>query len=400
MSPYAKLLFFLLLFSLPSLSLAQPEEPTTEGSNNLFSLEADQVGLFQNSVNLFTGQVAFSLPLASLSGRGGMTASVALSYSSAGVQQQTKTWNMDAPTSTVGLGWQLDIPRVIVDNKQTGTRTDDTFFLIEGGVSHPLLVVAVDEGVRTLVSENYKFWKIQYEEATETWTITKEDGAQYIYGDKDSDRSTVQYLVKLGNWIGSSNEIVGQQQQAMQWDLSEIRNLFGDAVTFTYEQVLREVAGTGAKKHTEASYLTKITNPQGQSVTLVYKDKTSSYKKGVVEYQDPHTEVREPDVYQERYERRYLDHLEVRDRANTSQFRYSVHLGYATMGPMDQAKRILTSIERRDDQGVRHVSPIEFAYHSGGNTAGQMMLVTTSQGPQIEYEYRVLPYRDQREILT
>ena len=91
----------------------------------------------------------------------------------------------------MGLGWQLDIPRVVVDNKQTGTRTDDDFYLVEGGGSHPLVVTNVDEGIRTLASENYKFWNIEYEEATETWTITKENGTQYIYGDKDSERSTV-----------------------------------------------------------------------------------------------------------------------------------------------------------------------------------------------------------------
>ena len=172
----------------------------------------------------------------------------------------------------------------------------------------------------------------------------------------------------------------------MQWDLSEIRNLFGDAVTFTYEQELQPV-GIGGLEHTEASYLTKITNPQGQSVTLVYEDKISDDKRGVIEYQESHTEAPEPDAYQERYEKRYLDHLVVRDRAHTSDYRYSVHLGYATMGPKDLAKRILTSIERRDEQGVRHVPPVELAYYPAGGRAGKMMLATTSQGPQVEYEY-------------
>ena len=88
------LLVLLLCFValLPLSLFAQDEEASSAPANDLFSLESDQVGLFQNSVNLFTGEVAFSLPLVNLPGRGGMNAGVGIAYSSAGVRQQVETW--------------------------------------------------------------------------------------------------------------------------------------------------------------------------------------------------------------------------------------------------------------------------------------------------------------------
>ena len=383
-TPLVLLLCFVAL--LPLSLFAQDDEPSQAPTTDLFSLESDQVGLFQNSVNLFTGEVAFSLPLVNLPGRGGLNAGVGIAYSSAGVRQQVETWNLEAPTGILGLGWRLDIPKVVVDHKSTGTRTDDDYYLIEGGVTNPLVVTKKEDGIRHFASTNYKFWDIQYRENSETWTIIKEDGTAFIYGDQNSERQTVQYLVKWGNWIGSSSEPSGQAQQAMQWDLSEIRNIYGDAVTFTYEQALQKVGSAAGKEHTEASYLTEIKNPQGQVITLVYADKDDGRKTGNVEYQEPHTEASEPDAYQERYEKKFLDAIEVRHQADEEP-RYQIMLGYVLSGSGDFTKRLLTSVQKTEGDGSSLLPPIEFAYKPTGEQKGAMEVVTTSQGPQIEYTY-------------
>ena len=169
---------------------------------------------------------------------------------------------MDAPTGIVGLGWDMDIPKIVVDHKQTGTRTDDEFYWIEGGTNNKLLQVKMEGGIRYYKSENYQFGQIEYQEANERWTITREDGTKHVYGDKGNGRSTVQYLVKWGNWIGNSSESIGQSQQAMQWDLSAVKNQWGDSLTFTYRQSLQKVGKSG-KEHTEASYLTKNSESPG-----------------------------------------------------------------------------------------------------------------------------------------
>lgn len=338
--------------------------------------------IFQNSVNLYTGEIAFPLPLVTLPGRGGLTAGVALSYNSSGVQQQARMWNLTAPTGTVGLGWRLDVPKIVVDHKQTGTRHDDEFYLVEGGTSNRLITTASSGRTRTFKAENYQFSYIQYDELTETWIIKKADGTRFIYGNKGSGRSTVQYLVRWDNWIGNSINAVGQSQQAMQWDLSAIENRWGDAVTFTYRQV-RQRVGKAGKEHTEASYLTQIANPQGQSIFLEYGDKFFDEKRGKdFEYQEPHTEQKEPDAYQERYEKEYLRAIKVFSAAGLE--RYRMELDYTTMGSGNFYKRLLTRIQKVVDNNNK-LAPVEFAYHLSGEKAGLMEMVTTSQGPQVSY---------------
>ena len=374
------------LFLFPFLSAtAQEAEPSSTLSADLFSLKGDQVGLFQNSVNLYTGEITFSLPLVSLPGRGGLNAGVSLSYSSAGVRQQTHIWNLEAPTSTVGLGWQLDVPKIVVDHKQTGTRHDDQFYWIEGGISNKLIQVKEENGVRYYKTKNYHFGEIIYYEIEEKWTITLQDGTRYIYGDKNSGRATVQYLVKWGNWIGNSVEETGQTRQAMQWDLSAIENRWDDAVTFTYRQINQKVGGDALSlEHTEASYLIQITNPQGQSIVLEYDDKEYDIKQNKEEYQEPHTEANEPDAYQERYEKEYLTTIRVQDAEQ--QERYHIELSYLTIGSGQYYKRVLSGIQNIVNEDVK-LPPVEFAYHLTGEKVGLMQMVTTSQGPQVSYEH-------------
>ncbi|MEO0332035.1 MAG: hypothetical protein AAF223_10165, partial [Bacteroidota bacterium] len=377
-------LFALLIsFSL----FAQEEGPTATPATDAFSAGADQVGLLQNSVNLFSGEVAFSLPLVTLPGRGGLDAGIALTYQSAGVRQQATTWNLDAPTSVVGLGWQLNLPRIIVDHKQTGTRTDDQFYIVDGTSSTRLILVAKeakpspneDEYLWTFKTNQDPFRTISFDEVNEIWTVQAGDGTRYIYGDKNSSRNTVQYLIRWGNWIGSSSVTTGQAQQAMQWNLSAIRNRFDDEVTFTYEQVKRKVGGELGLEHTEASYLSKIENPQGQSITLAYEDKQ------MVEYQDPHTEQVEPDAYQERYETKALDYVSIADQDDNE--RYRLDLTYEIQVVGEFTKRTLTSIQKVDTDNTPLYPPLRFQYYQSGKNSGTLQAATTSQGPQVLYNY-------------
>ncbi len=318
-----------------------------------------------------------------------------MSYNSSGVRQQATTWNLEAPTSTVGLGWRLDVPKIIVDHKQTGVRHDDTFYWIEGGISNKLIQSKKENGLRYYKSENYQFGQIVYLEAEERWTITKEDGTKYVYGGKDSDRETVQYLVKWGNWMGDSRRAAGQSRQAMQWDLSAVKNQWGDSLTFAYQQA-RQTTGEGGLEHTEASYLTKITNPQGQSIELLYGDKHNDQKKGKVEYQEPHIEQVEPDAFQERYEREYLKTIRVMDNSNN--LSYQLNLSYTGFGAGHLYKRLLTGVQKVINSN--ELPPLEFAYHLSGEKAGLMQVVTTSQGPQVSYTHTAVTIDGSERDLT
>ncbi|MFL5384870.1 MAG: hypothetical protein ACJ8GN_20305 [Longimicrobiaceae bacterium] len=55
------------------------------------------------SSDLYTGECAFPLALASLPGRNGLEVSLVARYAG-NVQRQAATWNLDAPTGVLGLG--------------------------------------------------------------------------------------------------------------------------------------------------------------------------------------------------------------------------------------------------------------------------------------------------------
>src|SRR6185369_9882510 len=75
--------------------------PTQFENSNATSLK--------NSVNLFRGDVNFQKTLATLPGKfddNTLEVQVNILYES-NVTQQVTTWNLDAPTGILGLGWSL-----------------------------------------------------------------------------------------------------------------------------------------------------------------------------------------------------------------------------------------------------------------------------------------------------
>lgn len=380
----------------PFIIQAQQEELYQQDKRQqTFNLNPDNLGALENSVNLFTGQVSFPMNLVSLPGRGGLDVSVNLLYNSGGVPYQSDIWNVEAPTSVVGLGWTMDIPKIVCDHKQTGARADDDFYVVENGQSVKL--ICVEDGFLTsrYKPEKDLLWKVKYNKSAEKWTITKENGFEYVYGDKNSDRGTVQWMVRWGNWIGNSTQPVGQEQMAYIWNISEVENLWGDKLTFTYDNeeefVARDIADlTTEKKHTKASYLKKIQDPTGKSVEFLYGEKIYE-SLGKQEYQDPHMEQSEPDAYQEKYETRYLDRLIVRNENDS--LLYETDLSYNTdlVGDGNTVKRLLTSIKKIYPSG-NSMPPVRFEYFDSNDETvdvkGCLKKVFNSYGAFYEYEYK------------
>lgn len=110
---------------------AQPNTPQASPSVKTFALNPDKTGAGINTLNLFTGDVNYPVNLVSLPGKNGLNASVSISYSS-NVQSQVDTWNLESPTGVLGLGWSFDMPKIVVDHKQTGARDDDEFSAVVG----------------------------------------------------------------------------------------------------------------------------------------------------------------------------------------------------------------------------------------------------------------------------
>jgi len=369
---------------LPCIVHAQTNQGSKAPEQKTFSLNPDGIQALQNSVNLLTGQVAFPMNLVSLPGKGGLNLTVSIQYNSAGVKKSVSSFNQYSPTGVLGLGWNLDLPRIVADNKLTGTRQDDNYFLVEGGTSNPLICISHTPTVCLYATKNYNFWTIQFYPLEEKWVITRENGVQYIYGDKNSGRNTVQWMVKWGNWIGNSTQPAGQQQTGYIWNLSQIQNLSGDLMTYEYDNADEFVANgnvtiSSEQKHTKASYLKKITDPLGQSVELVYQDKAPA------EYYDPHVEQPEPDAYQEKFESRYLSTLSLK-AANNSTL-YTVNFNYANAGANELTKRYLTSITKNFPSNESQ-PPTQFEYFDSGDLNGYLKRVSNSLGVHIDYYYQ------------
>jgi len=281
---------------------ALQERATQAPDNQTFALDPEQEGLGEETVNLFTGDVNLPVNLVQLPGRGGMDINVTMSYSS-NIQHVEDVWNLEAPTGILGLGWSMDVDKIIADHKQTGNRHDDDFYLVSGGSTIRLIQTGYDGSTKTYETSPYQFWKIRYYAGDERWEITKEDGTTWVFGggistdgagNRNSERNTVQWGVKWGNWIGASGRTSGQQQHAITWNLSRIQDRWDNAVTYTYDVVVEQVGRTGnpdfgiGKQHTKASYLSQITNPEGKTIRFVYGEKEAL---GLLkEYYDPHTD--------------------------------------------------------------------------------------------------------------
>jgi hypothetical protein len=376
-------IIFLLGILIPGMGISQSMGPLSGSQPKSFSVLPDNAGFLDNSINLFTGQVQFSMPLMSLQGRGNAGFSLSASYSSVGVKENVNRWNREAPTSVLGLGWSLEIPRIVVDHKGTGTREDDDFYLQEGGASSLLIYTGVIGVEWDYYPKNYQPWRIRYNPTTEKWTITKEDGTQFIYGDNASNRSTVQFMVKWGNWIGNSSLATGQQAHAYVWNLSEVIDLWGDKITLEYLQD-KEKVGAGAVDHTKASYLKEIRNLNGERISLSYLSKLTGT---TAEYLDMHQEAAEPDAYQEKFESKYLDKLIYYNEAN--ELLSEVRFGYGSIGTLEFYKRQLTAITQYNNAGAA-LPGYQFQYETGTastvNTGALKKVISPLKGT-VDYVY-------------
>jgi len=203
------------------------------------------------NVNLATGDVSFPVNLASLPGRNGLSFDLNLFYTS-NVKNIVDTWNLEAPTGLAGLGWALSMDKIIRNSNATGTFEDDDFYLVdESGLNRFDQTDCEDTNSDGVCDRffyetvQYHPWQIEYDSLVEQWTIITEDGFKHIYGggikteddgNKTSLGNSVEWNVKWNNWLGSSITAENQEQYASSWNLATIENIWGEKLSFSYEQ--------------------------------------------------------------------------------------------------------------------------------------------------------------------
>jgi len=232
--------------------------------------------------------------------------------------KQLKKKNKYSPTSTIGVGWSLSNPKIIVDNKQTAAQDDDVFYLIDGKTRSKLICVKKEDPMQSPTNgdvisgdnngtvwefklEKYAPWIIKlhrgvfsstyvdlfpgpppyfrYEfQKLDYWSIIKDDGLTYYYGfnsspnigvDIPSSGKSKESVQSWGNWIGDSKYLNHGQKNTLIWNLSRIEDQWNNTLDFEYE--LQEIQVNA--KQTEASYLKKITSSKGASIHLTYGNK-------------------------------------------------------------------------------------------------------------------------------
>jgi hypothetical protein len=283
----------------------------------------------------------------------------------------------------------------MVDKAGNGTTTSDTYYLVSGGSANPMVKTGETGGRWTFQLRNYEFWSIQYDPGARVWTVVKEDGTTYRYG--GSEPSAIQWGVKWGNWIGASTEPSGQERYPVAWNLVSITSTWGHQVRYAYASVERAVGSDGLT-FTQASYLRSVTDSYDRVLTFNYAEKYGALHRspdGIIEYQARNDSEGSPNAYQDKYETRFLDFVDL--TAPDGELIYGIQFVYdfinlAPTGGRNYPlmwKRCLKSFFQHSPNG--EVLPaMQFTYFDqpGDVNAGALKSITYPSGGRAAYQYK------------
>ncbi|MGB0383717.1 MAG: hypothetical protein ACPGWR_02750 [Ardenticatenaceae bacterium] len=449
----------------------QQQATSTIPEIRTFQFDKDSIGAIKNSINLFRGDVNFSLNLVSLPSTNDLNVEVNVLYTS-NVQNDVNRWSLDAPTGILGMGWSMPYERIEVQHQNSASLENNKYVLTSSGNQMPLWCSAQDwslfesglefadslnegmvsdelrnqfaehgialssncavmpnesldawqvedhdnervfdirqgsnslqvyDGGLGFETQSYQFWKIRYYPQYERWMIVKENGLISTYGGNRQQNTgkQLQWGVRWGNWIGNSALTDGQEQYVIAWNLAQVANQWGDGVQYTYSTV-EQAVGEGGLPYTKACYLESISDSFQQKIIFHYEEKeVSDSPDGPREYIDPHKAVpnNEPNAYQDRYETRFLDYIEVQEQQGETLF--SVHFEYELQNVTDfestdalygdSCKRFLRKIIQRNASGDSLPGlEFDYAWNSNDQHPGALRSITYPQGGQVTYNY-------------
>jgi RHS repeat-associated protein len=377
-------------------SVEQLPEVTT------FQFSNDAVGQVKESVNLFTGTANIPVNIASFTGRKDLDVNIGIMYNS-NVQNNVKNWNLLSPTGILGLGWDMYLDKISVNKNGSGSRSSDEYFLLNNGSGNQLIQDGIlpsnPSDILLFQLRNFEFWDVSYDATNEKWTIIKEDGTVHIYGDKNSGRNTLQYGVEWGNWQGATSVLSGQEQYVSSWNLSEIRNTWGESILYSYDNVEVSVGDKNGLKYTQASYIKTIKDSFDRTISFNYGEKFGANNvssQNIIEYKALHTEKDTPNAYQDQYETRFLDFIEVYNNLDILQFSILFEYDFINLGINSQNtiyplmwKRVLKSFWQVQPTG-NTLPGMEFDYYDKVQDTypGALKSILYPQGSKAVYTYK------------
>jgi large repetitive protein len=381
---------------------AQSEVPALHS----FEFDKTAIGNIKSSVNKFRGSVSMPLDLMTLPGLEGLDVKLSVLYSSS-IKNNLNTWNTEAPTGILGLGWQMPIEMITVDKGGSASVTSDKYYLVSSGSANPMVKTGETvNGNWIFQLRNFQFWSVQYNPALKIWIIIKEDGFTYTYGaGNDTTSNGTQWGVSWGNWIGSSNVGAAQVLYPTAWNLVSIVTPMGNSIHYQYINITQKLISSGLA-YTQASYLGKVIDSYGRVITLNYGNKfgmlnpgSNSDGKPIIEYQPLHTQIAppSPNAYQDRYETYFLDAVDVADADGHPISGMKFTYGFMNnAAPSDSNyslmfKRCLQSVFQYSSNGET-LPAMNFEYfptNSSSTNPGALSAVIYPEGGKASFEYKI-----------
>ena len=327
-------------------------------SNNPFNEFMSPSG----GVNLFSGDVAFSNPLYTLEGIGGLNVPLEMNYSG-NVHLNVRANNEKAPTEWAGLGWRLGFGNIHCDHAGTGVLADDRYYYVSPkGVSQEIL----SKGGEYYLSKD-PFWKVVPTISPDgmrilAWTLTDVNGKRFRYGDSDevvrAQPSASRYVFWWKESTPYAVNFVGSgfsgtpKLYPVQWELAKEIDVDGNFIDYAYTQIRERVkrgTWTSPIEYTQAAYLASITLSGGGQILFHTKNKSAD------EFMDSHSASPEPDAFMEFFEKQYLESIQItNDEGNairTFRFEYVLKNFQGSLSS-GYSKRFLTKIKELGGKGT------------------------------------------------
>jgi RHS repeat-associated protein len=168
-------------------------------------------------VSQFTGAAAYSYPLWTPPGPGGLSPRLELTYNSQSIDNIVP---YETQASWVGMGWELSTGYIAL-NMDSRYEPDTTYTISAAGVEGMLL--QGEDGYYHTLDES--FWRIAYDEQNDTWTAWDKQGTKYIFGDTRQTRAM---------YDKEACDFYPLPTDTYQWELSQIVNIYGMGLSFNY----------------------------------------------------------------------------------------------------------------------------------------------------------------------
>ncbi|MEW6413246.1 MAG: HNH/ENDO VII family nuclease [Candidatus Zixiibacteriota bacterium] len=325
------------------------------GSSITAFTDPSNTGSLSSSVNLYTGQHQESFPLVSIPGRGGLGVSLSLDYNG-NVSHVMLEENRKAQASPWGLGFDLGLESIKCNHMGTADIRDDEYVFILGTAAVRMIKANPDSS--RYILENGEPWVIY--PSTDLvggktcvigWTVIKQDGTVYKYGDFSTDYSSwnaTRNVLRYGNFVGSG-VTTGDIPYPFQWDLARIQdaqNLNWIKFTYIHEPgylKVRNATGDDItdsdNAYTRYSYLKTIETADSNRIEIEYgtrEDYQPFYGVNIYEFYSSKFPVR---IFQKNPSGQFISYL-------------ILHYGYLNDAKGSSFKKlVLNSIEPRDITG-------------------------------------------------